>query len=157
MNRSLLKPIAAASRILPFARQMATTTPTTRSPKVATKSRPSYIGPKALDENDLSIEKFIPMKKEGVYVIDIRGEQELETLGRMKDAVHIPCKKVIAFPNVFPLAEDLYYAFCLPEARFVEKYGKPKPKTSETIVLFCRTQNRSRNAQRRLSYFGYPQ
>ncbi|VDN12363.1 unnamed protein product [Dibothriocephalus latus] len=78
-----------------------------------------------------------------LVVIDVRCEEDAFRRGILKGAINIPL-------------DDLYYAFLLPEDRFLSKYGCRKPNEDTQIVLYCSHNRRAQLARRKLAYFGIP-
>uniref|UniRef100_A0A0X3Q225 Heat shock protein 67B2 n=2 Tax=Schistocephalus solidus TaxID=70667 RepID=A0A0X3Q225_SCHSO len=78
-----------------------------------------------------------------LVVIDVRSENEALEDGLLKDAINIPL-------------DDLFYAFLLPEDKFLQNYGCRKPHKDTKIVLYCNHNRKSRLARKKLEYFGIP-
>ncbi|XP_071501865.1 rhodanese domain-containing protein CG4456-like, partial [Diadema antillarum] len=74
------------------------------------------------------------IKSKNITLIDVRREEELQETGMMHGALNIPL-------------DELKQAFELPEDKFEQRYGKPRPKDDGASIVFsCRSGRRSLTA-----------
>merc|ERR1712226_671373 len=76
------------------------------------------------------------LAQEGTVVLDVRTDEEIQSLGKLSQAVHIPCTATDATELV---------------SRFPEVCS-----TKETpLVIYCRSGRRALTAKRALEEYGY--
>ncbi|XP_072180040.1 thiosulfate sulfurtransferase/rhodanese-like domain-containing protein 3 [Diadema setosum] len=74
------------------------------------------------------------IKSKNITLIDVRREEELQETGMMYGALNIPL-------------DELKQAFELPDDKFEQRYGKPRPKDNGASIVFsCRSGRRSLTA-----------
>ena len=87
---------------------------------------------------------------EGVYaavsakqplIVDVRTEDEFAS-GRIPGATNIPLSEV-------------EYAFSLPEDKFRDKYGIPKPSKDTSFITSCKIGGRATKMRDKLNEMGY--
>ena len=83
-----------------------------------------------MEKNDVTMEEFKKMQKEGATILDVRSPQEYEE-GHIQGAILIP------------------------EYELIAKADKELKDKNKIIVIYCSTGNRSKKAQRKLEKRGY--